>query len=46
MGPPGALLTQWAMGPSSGGGRFGPPTPTCRVVMKVVARYVSQWGSG
>ena len=28
MGPPGALATQSATGPSPGGAMFGPPTPT------------------
>ena len=29
IGPPGALATHSATGPSPGGGMFGPPTPTC-----------------
>ena len=33
-GPPGALATQSAIGPSPGGAIFGPPTPTQSPVMK------------
>ena len=46
IGPPGALATQSATAPSSGGGMLGPPTPTCVVLTKVAARWRSQCGSG
>ena len=46
MGPPGALATQSAIGPSSGGAMLGPPTPACFVLPKVAARYISQCASG
>jgi hypothetical protein len=46
MGPPGALATHSAIGPSPGGGMLGPPTAAYVVRRKVAARYVSQCGTG
>ena len=38
VGLPGLFDTQAAIGPSPGGGRLGPPSATCEVLRKVVAR--------
>ena len=45
-GPPGALATASATGPSPGGGMFGPPMPTWVDPTNAAARYRSQSGSG
>src|SRR3990172_4375979 len=45
-GPPGALATHSAIGPSPGGRRLGPPTPTKDDDRKDEARNFSQCGSG